>query len=241
METIYFGTLYMRDKAAMPGRNYAVYKGKPEMTIGDTVASKEIPWFKADDLFVSAKILAYGISWYELNILGLITGKRVSIDGKPYILRLSGQNSDGGDEWDTILDALYKNYDATVLWDPKQTFHWTQVAREDEVTHKILRGGCASRDCISRDIYDSAKEAGWRPILVPIPPQLLDMQEKRVKVVGKFGDVQGVLVSYTDYDIVLAIPGEIPETAVCGRFCAKMKPGLYALDRGMVERVDLEA
>lgn len=240
METIYFGSLYMRNKAAMPGRNYAVYKGKPEMTIGDTVAGKEISWFKADGLFVSAKILAYGISWYDLNVLGLITGKRVSIDGKPYILRLSGKNPDGGDEWDTILDNLYMHYDETALWDPNQTYHWTQVAREDEFTHKILRGGCASRSYISRDIYDGAKEAGWRPILEPIPPQLCDMQKKWVKVIGNFGDVQGVLVSYTDYDIVLAVPGEIPETAVCGRFCAKLKPGLYALDRGMVKSVNLE-
>ena len=73
----------------------------------------------------------------------------------------------------------------------------------------------------------------------PAKLRLCDMQGKRVKVEGEFGDVRGILVSCTDYDIVLAIPGEIPETAICGRFCVRLKPGLYALDRGMVSSVNL--
>ena len=240
MEVKNFGTLYIRRKAASVGRNYALYKNRPELSIGDTVAGKEIPWVEANGLLVADKILVYGISWYDLNVLGLITGKRVSIDGKPYNLRLSGQTPDGRDEWDAILDSLYEQYDRSVFWDPKGTYSWTQIAWKNDGTHKILRGGVETRGLISYSIYTALKTTGWRPILEPIQLPLCDMQKKRVKVDGKFGDVQGILVSYTDYDIVLAIPGELPETAVCGRFCAKLKPGLYALDRCMVKSVEVE-
>lgn len=240
MELKTFGTLYVRGRPVNSGRNYALYKSRPEITLGDTNPGKGITWVEWNGLFVAHQNLIYAISWYDLNIFGLISGKQVNIDGRPYNLRLMDKIADDYDEWDAILDSTEGCYRKAVFWDSKGKYSWTQAAWEGDSTCKILRGGTEVRDRTSLSIYDAPKMAGWRPVLEPVKLRLCDMQGKRVKVDGKFGDVQGILVSCTDYDIVLAIPGEMPETAICGRFCVKLKPGLYALDRSMVKSVDLE-
>ena len=94
MELKTFGTLYVRGKPVNSGRNYALYKGRPEITLGDTNPGKGITWVEWNGLLVAHQNLVYGISWYDLNIFGLISGKRVNIDGKPYNLRLIDRITD---------------------------------------------------------------------------------------------------------------------------------------------------
>ena len=105
MELKTFGTLYVRGKPVNSGRNYSLYKSRPEITLGDTNPGKGITWVEWNGLFVAHQNLVYAISWCDLNIFGLISGKQVNIDGRPYNLRLIDKIADDYDEWDAILDS----------------------------------------------------------------------------------------------------------------------------------------
>lgn len=239
-----FGSIYIRNKPVATGqraRRYALYKNNPSLCIGDTKAGCQIAWAEVNGLLVATRNVVRGVSWVDLERNGLISGKRITIDGDRYNLRLLGKTAGGDSEWDMIKEAAIKEgIPASEFWHSSEVLSWCQDGPSGVPNCGIVRGGPHWSDRTNYPLQERDELVGWRPALEPVVLQLSELLKKRVKVTGKFGTVQGILVGYTDYDILLEIPGVMPEQAYYGRFCARVQPGIYALDRGQVKEITLE-
>ena len=74
----FLGTLYLDGKPANPG---APRSGE-QISIGDTVAGKEIPFLPWGKGLVATLPLCNNISWNELNEMGFATGDRKPLPGR---------------------------------------------------------------------------------------------------------------------------------------------------------------
>ena len=72
------------------------------LTIQDTVPGKELQWMKVGDLLVADRCLCCAISWNDLNEMGYIFGRAITIDGKEYICVTAHANS----PWLCIYDHV---------------------------------------------------------------------------------------------------------------------------------------
>ena len=74
----------------------------------------------------------------------------------------------------------------------------------------------------------------------PVRLPLSELVNKSVLVhCDSGGTASGILLEYTDYDLILATPGGLPQTAADGKFAVKVSHGIYAFDRSLVTGIDL--
>ena len=60
----------------------------PNCGLGDTCPGFEIEWVHLNGLYVAKRNLRSSISWDALNAEGLIFGKEITIDGRPFLCRV---------------------------------------------------------------------------------------------------------------------------------------------------------
>ena len=195
-------------------------KKKPNCGLGDTCPGYEIEWVHLNGLYVSKRILRSSISWNELNAEGLIFGKEISIDGRPFLCRVPElgtsmeaqvrRETDDG-EWSRIVDATRADDD---FWAWMGCWSWAQESMAPKEPAQPEHKGCFG--------YTSAKMwgwqpqdrksniIGWRPILEPIVQPSPDMVGKLVQVGFNAIEIYGYLVEFTDYDLVLEFPVPVP-------------------------------
>ena len=211
VEIIKLGTLYLNGLRL--GASFHYEEGI--LTIKDTVPGKELQWIKAGDLLVSERCLCCNISWDDLNEMGYIYGRAITIDGKEYICRsLSGGIRNGPNEWDKILDEVGED-DELLHW--KRMHFWCQEMASSE-EKRVVRGYRNARYRHYGWANTQDTRVGLRPVLEPvvaIPPDLSPLIGKKVRVaISGWSNIEGVLLEFDSYDLVLQT--RWPVSSSCG-------------------------
>lgn len=223
MDKILFGSYYINGKAAPPGSSW----GNPDtgssailLTIGNTVAGKEIEWAKVSPTkYVATRTGILGISWQRLSALGLVKGVPVEIDGKHFVCRLPevSPTKDFPSEWDYIV-TLLGNLDKHLHW--KGIGFWTQSF--DDGLFSLTQGGSASKAMRFRPKTDIVCNVGFRPILEATDEEVSSIEVGETVTVYAGGKViAGTCLSQTDYDV--AIASHSVQKSVSGVFVVKNK------------------
>lgn len=203
MNTAKFGSLSLPDIAVFAP---AWYNGD-RIEIRNTVSGRELKWVTVHGKFISTGIILSNISWFELHDQGLITGKEIMIDGQRYRCRslVAGDSRTQPHEWDTILEVT--GYDALVWYGDTCQF-WCQ-GQPEKRADRIAQGGVIINNWKSIHGETKGNHIGFRPVLEPLYhgwPISKNMLNEKVTVFLPIGSVEGVVSSYTDYDLVLENP-----------------------------------
>lgn len=208
--TAAMGSLFIDGEAVEPG---GVFHGFTDFFLGDSdPMQKGIEWIPWKGLLVSTSSVAFGNSWDQLNTLGLIYGRRVSIDGHDYACRsLKVGNREGvPNEWDSLLDEL---------GDSDDILHWGSIFWGQETWTNVCRY-CAIRGCHSPRFWGNYHPAaglriGFRPVLEPLGPTLSVSQSREENSAWVFGPngtgFKGRLQSIDDYDLVFSSDVWLPD------------------------------
>lgn len=163
---IRMGSLYLDGIEASTFRTMTpFYKNQAFITIGDTVYGHELTWIKPPNTnkFIADRVILRGISWKDLEKLGLNNSRYVIIDGNLFNCRLLEYNTDDYiDEWDEVLELTGDEND---LWNWKGESFWVNNPELDGSPNATLMGG----DAPLHDRHESAGSKdlniGYRPIL----------------------------------------------------------------------------
>lgn len=136
------------------------------MTIGNTKKGHALQFIaiKIDgkQLFVCDRAIANEVSKIDLDKQNFIYGKKITIDGKPYLLRALY-----GDEYDEKLSEWNKMLD--VVGASNQIWHWQNmwtICRDGGNTY--LRGLHHSFGWSETEVDKRSNSYGWRPVLEPL-------------------------------------------------------------------------
>lgn len=157
--------------------NYSDLASLVGLTAGTTI-NASAPWmkFNADGVnyFIPQKPVRTNLNWNNLNTVGLVFGKVISIQGKNYLIRLmTGATTDPGNipggEWDKFMYELEFS-DAELGLD--STVNLQGRANYVKETHTNGSQYCVNRGYTGKTgLSYSTKSiansnAGWRPILI---------------------------------------------------------------------------
>lgn len=184
-ETFQFGRLYLGGMTPQhiptsPTEDGDVpdYKEGQGIDIMGTSKEDSITWIKPDgmNLFVADRVLLKNVSWEDLKTAGFIEGKTVGIKGKRYRCRLlqAGNSENIPNEWNNILDTTTENND---LWHWEGMYFWGADSTTNMAAYCALCGYYSARYfyytlASARDVY-----LGFRPVLEPLPSDVLDTDE----------------------------------------------------------------
>ena len=202
MERIKLGTLYLENSPFPPG---SAFLTSLDMKIGNTQPGLELSWLQLDGFLLADHLVCTKINWNELNRLGYIGGRIVSVDGRTYLCRLVDVgNGVGRSEWDDIADAVagLNEWDFLTQWNNLK--FWGRFPHRRD-TAAIIGGAGFNRVKFLRKgaVFHST---GFLPILIPVTlvPKIDSTTiDQELMVVGSGGDVSGTLIDFTDYDLVL--------------------------------------
>lgn len=219
MDKILFGSYYINGNAVPPGSSWEKSSALL-LTIGNTVAGKEIEWAKVSPTkYVATRTGILKISWRRLSTLGLVKGIPVDIDGKHFVCRCPEVSPIKGvsSEWDGIV-TLLGNLDKHLHW--KGVEFWTQSF--DDGLFALTQGGSASKAMRLRPKTDIVYNVGFRPILEAIGEEATSIEVGEVVTVYAGGKViAGTCISQTEYDVV--ITSHSVQKSVSGVFVVKNK------------------
>lgn len=202
MERIKLGTLYLENSPFPPG---SAFLKSLDMKIGNTQPGLELSWLQLDGFLLAEHLVCTKINWNELNRLGYTGGRVVSVDGRTYLCRLIDVgNGVGRSEWDDIADAIagLNERDFLVQWNNLK--FWGRFPHSDLSAAIIGGAGFSHVRFQRRDALQHS--TGFLPILIPvtlIPKIDSTTIDQELMVVGSGGDVSGILIDFTDYDLVL--------------------------------------
>ena len=202
MEIKNFGSLYLNGQ---PSELNAVYGGG-DISLGDTVPGKAIPFVKWKDLWVASEIICPNAGWNDLEKYNFITGWPIRIDGVLYLCRSLrvGEERDVPNEWDSILDELGED---DSLWHWSKQLFWGQEISKKRGSFRAVRGRHSARYWNDLSATTRHVTVGFRPVLEPLAPEPLisdALIRADLKVYGPDTAIIGQLVEYTDYDLVMA-------------------------------------
>lgn len=208
METHKFGSIYCDGKAYGPKTEFT---DSVVVTIGNTEQDKELGWIKAGDIYVCSRTIFPRASWKALDNLGLITGRPLSIDGKPYLCRAPkvGLDSHNPGKWDELLNEVG---DMDSIWNCEGLWFWGQEVHPENHDFAVCRGGEEPRGWNYAEIHHQSPKIGFRPVLEQLPPMpILDegMIGTRLRMYGEEGYFDTVLADFNDYDITAKLVGEM--------------------------------
>ncbi|MGC5328266.1 hypothetical protein ACPW7N_22680, partial [Brevibacillus sp. SYSU BS000544] len=177
--------------------NIPNFSSDPTMTnwnIGntDTTEANQLHWHKITDgtktLLICDRVILVGVSWDDLNFDNRVFGKKITIDGLPYKLRLlSGGTGTGcgptnANEWerfvrgveviagipiktssdeDSTLHSADKTSTHNQFWNWMGVYSWVQERTE-------YRWACGNKAPCNRELKESSlrdSRYGWRPVL----------------------------------------------------------------------------
>ena len=218
-----FGSLYLDGKPSECGD---IYDHTSRITLGNTYPGQELLWVERNGKYAALSPLLLGVSWDTLNACGLAMGSSIFIDGEEYNCRLPrfGNKPQSHNEWEEFYLGLPK-IEAQLVQD--NTLSWGAdicgVYRSARSGAGMSKWRLVAKDC-QQTIY------AWRPVLEPIVPALASIP-KGTLVRVKFGDgsmlIDGVLVGYSDYDLLLDIRGPMPSAT---NWYKPDRSGLMAVD-----------
>jgi len=199
-----FGSMYINGWFAAPNTPYPSNDG--QIAFEDTAADRSIPWIWVNDTWIAGAVYALGVTWVDLNRMGYIFGRPVRIDGKPYLCRSLkvGEERDVPNEWDAALDATCSD-DELWRWNGKY-FVGQECMGEGKEETCVIRGMISPRDSSRYSVRDTNIYIGFRPVLEELPAEPKISDELRGSVLTVYGQGQalgGILVDYTDYDLIL--------------------------------------
>ena len=201
-EIVNLGSLYLNGQPKDLG---VEYNGEV-LSFGNTIPGKTIPFVKWGKLLVASQCICTNISWDELNKARYIFGWPVKIDGAPYLCRSlkAGEERDVPNEWDAALDATCSD-DELWRWNGKY-FVGQECMGEGKEETCVIRGMISPRDSSRYSVRDTNIYIGFRPVLEELPAEPKISDELRGSVLTVYGQGQalgGILVDYTDYDLIL--------------------------------------
>lgn len=207
MEIVKFGTLHYGGYPAPPNAPYTPYFD--DITICDSVSRKKISWVKIGNLFVSPNIIAPKSSWNNLHRSGLIYGRPITIDGKPYLCRSPsvGKLNEDSSEWADIVDACNSKEKCTVL-SPEKWF-WGQEKAPSLKDAHIICGYSSLKMKSYADDDTQTLDCGFRPVLEPMDSGFDScvadsLIGKTLSMCGPRGRITGTLKEVSDYDLRLS-------------------------------------
>jgi len=232
MEIIQLGSMYFDETPLSIGN---IYTGG-NLIISNTVKGKEVSWVNVNGLLVADHVICIGISWDILNKQGLIFGRKVTIDGTPYLCRSLkvGNNSGVPNEWDDILDATSED---DSLWHWKNIYFWGQETSKYDMTYQASRGFYSARYWNHYSASFPGAGVGFRPVLEPLVSNFLisdSLVGTTINVFGNGGTISGVLCGLTDYDLFLSPTTDSAQIPSFPWYCQQSN-GIIVVDRSSVE------
>jgi len=132
------GSLYLNGVAAstLYEETTPCYTNQSFINIGDTIKGNELTWIMIEDMnkYVADRVILRGVSWVELEKLGLTTSRYTVIDGKLFVCHLLEHNTDDfTDEWDYVVGLTGDSDDlwhwcGEKFWVDNPGSQWTQKA-----------------------------------------------------------------------------------------------------------------
>jgi len=231
MEIMQLGSMYFNRKPFLIGSEYT----GEYLDIGNTVKGKEISWINVNGLLVADHVICTNISWDDLNQQGFIFGRKISIDGNPYVCRSLKVGNDDNipNEWDDILDASSED---DSLWHWKKVFFLGQETSKRNKAYRADRGYDSARNWNIDSASYRGPYLGFRPALEPLVPESLisdSLIGTTITAYGNGGDISGVLTGFTDYDLFLS--PTIGRTQISDHpWCCQQEDGTVIIDRSAV-------
>ena len=178
------------------------------LKFGNSGHGTPMPWFKMGSLWVSCYVYCLGVSWRELQRMGYIYGTPICIDGEKYLCRSMVLNNHG--EWGRIL----KEYD--ILHDKHMKNASAFFGQDFVAGNGIFQedrcsiAGDSSKPSLIRAVKVGVhnSEIGFRPVLEPIGPMPVvnsSMLGQSISLYCGAFRLDGTLMDYTDYDLVLKV------------------------------------
>ena len=102
-----FGTLFAGGE---PKDSNFVYLGE-DIDIRDSVPGKEITWVLVNGLFIADRVICQKISWDQLDTMGFVEGREVTVGENKYLCRLPkvGCFNRDPNEWDAAVNPDYRD------------------------------------------------------------------------------------------------------------------------------------
>lgn len=155
------------------------------LNVGGLIHTNDITWLKfrhnGKVLLVSNKNIRNRITWEQINNVGCILGKEITIDSKKYMCRvLTGANPDlngPGGEWDELIVAHTPN-NSVSNWNT----YWSICQEKNNNNKIVIRGGSsveAYDNSVSYATWDETKTC-WRPVLEVYPLCNILVSEKNL-------------------------------------------------------------
>lgn len=182
------------------------YLPKQMILIGDTVSGLEIEWVKCGSAFAARHPLLINISWLDLLYQRMSGHKIIRIDGVDFRVDLPqiGQRKEVFQEshWARFyLESIKAG--GGVLWQTdKKICFWGREPYGKSTTRCSVGGAdlfhwhSEKKECRSDTI-------GWRPWLEPLLPAPQDILGVPVSVSTSHCLVSGIVVGFSEYDLVL--------------------------------------
>lgn len=210
------------------------YSGRP-FTIGHTEdMSNAIMWIASGSFLVSSKTLCLGINWHDLNRLGFIAGRPITLGEKHYLCR-SIRTSE--------LPWIFgERMDDETVWNWGRGYFWCWDDDSETPDHVETERPVSGFIFIGKSTTAKSTHfagIGFRPVLEELGPAL--PQEdltpgKAVTLYGLGGSVSGRIVEVSGYDLVLdPWPGKLPQKKP---WLMTMRGGLVAADRSAVLHIE---
>lgn len=250
METKKFGRLFLDGEPtatcgcysdAAPGDADVL---KRDLRFGDTCGAKDaILWVGYKDILVSTQVFCVNISRTELYELGFLDGRPVRIDGAPYVCRslnLYPRVKDHNNEW---TDVLKGTAELEQLWGWSDFGFWGGGADERGNAYAVLPRMTNANHVVARTVGYRSPIVGFRPVLEPLSPEpeinedllgaLLALYVGNSVLVGR-------LLSFTDYDLVLANEEGVVSQPECDGASRDLRDGTFIVDRAAVDYLHQE-
>ena len=172
--------------------------GTIEIRDTDSADANKMQWIEVNKgsqkLLICDRVMLVYISWDQLNAQNLIKGKRITIDGQEYLLRVltggnyyrSGTDSYSGgvlpNEWDdficnegnylglpkpnpTDLAGTNPSGEHNQKWHWDRIYTWCQETYRDSAGNRALRGDNSARYWNYDSSSSQYNSYGWRPVL----------------------------------------------------------------------------
>ena len=204
------GSLYFDGQ---PKRVGVSYNGE-QLSFGGAVPGREISWVRLQSgLLIADHCVCTNISWEDLDKKGFALGTPITIDGEAYWCRCLQVGSEEGEpnEWDSALDEAGEDND---LWHWDEAYFWGQETLKYGASSRAIRGYYSARHWFDDSATRRSASLGFRPALeylgsAPCSPDTL--VGKKTKTYCPDGvAIEGRLVDFSDYDIVLEASTPVP-------------------------------
>ena len=226
---IKLGSLHLDGQPIKMGADYAPGQS---IEVGETISGKEISWVVVNGMLIADQCLLTNVSWDDLNAQNLVFGKKITIGGFLFTVRLLQVGAEKGvpNEWDAALDEVGENDD---IWHWKDSWFWGQESMR--ASRRARRGYRSARYWNWSDSSYRIANLGFRPALVPLLSDTLsDTRNGETLMLWDSQNIAfGRLEELTDYEVVLSGG----DGSLSDGFGSRLSDGRIVIDRGAIAGV----